>query len=409
MDEIVTHTDETLVPDYTLPDPLTFDDGEPVKDAENWMARRRSQILDLFEHHVYGRMPDPPKAMDEIVTAALADADTADGVLDGLATRKQITVRFTDEDDGPEMHILVYLPADRSTAVPLFVGLNFVGNHTIHPDPGIALATGWVPEIPALGNSDNRATENGRGRGTSRWPVEMILKRGYGLATIYCGDIDPDFHDGFQNGVHTLFPRDDSEGDAWGTIGAWAWGLSRALDVFVEDEDIDGGRVAVIGHSRLGKTALWAGASDPRFAMVVPNNSGCGGAAISRRGFGETVLRINTVFPHWFCTNFKQYNDREADLPIDQHELIALVAPRPVYVASASEDLWSDPKGEFLAAKAADPVYKLLGTEGLPTKTMPPINTPVQGKIAYHIRDGKHDITAYDWRQYLDFADNHLK
>ncbi|GAB4129837.1 MAG: acetylxylan esterase [Acidobacteriota bacterium] len=396
--------DEAKVPAYELPDPLRFPDGAPVKDAVGWWASRRSQILNLFENEVYGKAPGRPLRQWHQIRSR------EDSALGGKAVRKEVRISLTGHPSGPFLDLLVYQPRSKGPH-PTFLGLNFYGNQTIHPDPGITITTQWVRNDQELGITENRATEKSRGARASQWPVEMILNRGYALATAYYGDIDPDFDDGFQNGIHKVYLPTYQRvpaPDQWGSIAAWAWGLSRIMDYIEKDSELDARRVAVMGHSRLGKTALWAGATDHRFAMVVSNNSGCGGAALSRRRFGETVAQINTAFPHWFCGNFKRYNDRENELPVDQHMLLALIAPRPLYVASAADDLWADPRGEFLAALAADPVYRLLGVGGLGVQEMPEVNQPVGDVLRYHIRSGGHDVTDFDWTQYLDLADRHM-
>lgn len=390
--------DEAKVPAYTLPDPLRFEDGSPVKAPEDW-PKRRTELLRLFEDHVYGRTPvGRPGAM------RFEPRKKIEGFLDGKAVLEEVRIHFSKTPDGPFLDLLVVKPAKLPEGgAPAFIGLNFTGNHGVHPSTEITLSQVWMRESNDPGRKEHvvehRATEASRGNQASRWPLGKIVEAGCALATFYYGDIDPDFDDGFANGVHALFGKPGPE--EWGSIGAWAWGASRALDYLESDPSIDKGRVAVLGHSRLGKTALWAGAQDERFAMVVSNNSGCGGAALSRRRYGERVGRINTSFPHWFSDAFLQYNENEAALPVDQHQLVALVAPRLVYVASAVEDRWADPKGEFLSAKHAGPVYELLGKKGVGVEEMPGLNEPVGESVRYHIRSGKHDVTDYDWEQYL--------
>ena len=393
--------DEAKVPKYELPDPLTMRDGTKVESASDWIEKRRPEMLELFREHVYGRSPERPSGLKFKVIQNDATA------LDGRAIRREVLITFARKEATPEATLLVYLPRNTNGPVPAFLTINFDGNHTIHPDPGISITRSWVRNIKDWGIKNNRADTRSRGAKRSRWAVEKILTRGYALATIYYGDIDPDYDDGFSNGVHRLYPK--PKPDEWGSISTWAWGLSRCLDYLETDRDINASKVAVMGHSRLGKTALWTGAQDDRFALVISNNSGCGGASLSRREFGETVRRINTSFPHWFCDNFTKYNDRVNDLPVDQHMLIALSAPRPVYIASATGDRWADPKGEFLSGHHAGPVYELFGLKGVGIPRQPAADHPVGHHIGYHLRTGKHDVTDYDWEQYLKFADRHLK
>ncbi len=268
--------DESQVPAYTLPDPLLAMDGTRVTAPEQWSKQRRDEIHRLFETYVYGRSPGAPADLHWKVF------EQSDAALNGLARRKQVTIYFSAAEDGPQMDLLMYLPRESQGPVPVFLGLNFNGNHAIHDDPAIRLSSSWMRSGDDQAVQDHHATEAGRGRTKSRWPVEAILGRGYGLAVIYYGDIDPDYDDGFHNGVHALYHGDGKAppaSDEWGSIATWAWGLSRALDYLQQDPQVDGKRVAVVGHSRLGKTALWAGANDTRFAMVVSNDSGCGGAA----------------------------------------------------------------------------------------------------------------------------------
>jgi hypothetical protein len=356
--------DESKVPSYKLPDPLIFKNGTPVKAKKDW-EKRRAEIMNIFLDEVYGRSP---KWKGTISSKEITSNQNA---LGGTAVRKDIKLTLKNGDKTLDLLVLLYLPKSNKPA-PIFLGYNFGGNHTTSNEPDITLTNSWM-------KGNTKASDAQRGKDVAAWPYKEIISRGYGVATIFTSDVDPDFDDGFKNGVHSLY-NDKPTPTSWGTISAWAWGLSRIMDYLETNPAIDKNRVIVIGHSRLGKTALWAGATDKRFAMAVSNNSGCGGAALSNRKFGETVAAINKTFPHWFCDNFNKYNDKEETLPVDQHELLALIAPRPVYVASSEEDKWADPKGEFLACVAATPVYKLLTGKGLPATEMPPVNTPVMAQ-----------------------------
>jgi hypothetical protein len=399
-----TNYDEGQVPSFEVPDPLLTFDGKKINSVKKWEKMRRPELLHFFENNVYGKIP---KTL-EIDSYAVLEEDN--NALNGKAKRKQVALTFKNNGKILSFNILLYLPKNTIKS-PIFLGYNFYGNHTITEDKAVLISTAWANNNESFGIANNTLTEESRGKRTNRWAVEKILDAGYGLATIYYGEVDPDKND-FSDGVHSLLYAKNQEQpklDEWGSIAAWSWGMARALDYFEKDPDIDASKVIAFGHSRLGKTSLWAGATDKRFAGVISNDSGCGGAAMSKRKFGETVGRINTAFPHWFCDNFNRYSDNEEALPIDQHQLLALIAPRPLYVASAEEDQWADPRGEFLAAHYASAVYDLYGKKGIETMDMPKVNEPIHHTVSYHIRTGKHDVTDYDWENYIKWANAFVK
>ncbi len=393
--------DESKAGNIPLPDPLVFNNGKRVRTPAQW-KKRREEILKLYQQDVYGVTP---KRHGRVHYQVFDDSRDA---LGGKAIRKQVTIYFPTPKAEAHEDLLMYLPANAPRPVPVILAINFGGNQTVDADPGIKLAIVWTGKPPTR----RKAPESSRGHDKG-FDVEKILARGYGFATICYQDIEPDFQDGYsQGGLREMFMpphQPEPTGDYWGAIGAWAYGMSRAMDYLQKDKDVDAHRVAIMGHSRLGKTALWAGAQDKRFAMVLANCSGRGGASPWRRNYGETLASMSKAFPYWFCPNLMNYVGEAGKLPVDSDELIALIAPRPVYITGAQDDQWADPHGMFLAAVAAGPVYKLLGAEGLETDQMPGINQPIAHTIGFHVRDGKHAVTAYDWDQYLAFADAHLK
>lgn len=399
--------DESKVGSYTLPDPLVANEGSQVADAGAWRDKRRPEILQAFADLMYGHTPKLPLHMRAETITTRADA------LDGLATRTVVALRFFDDPDAPVIQLMLYVPNGLKKSAPVFLGLNYYGNASLEKDPAIPLSERWMRPSAEMGIVDNRATEATRGAHAARWAVEAAIKRGYAVATFYYGDVEPDHLEGWRDGIRgyalKLAGREKPAADAWGALGAWAWGLSRALDYLETHPGVDARRVAVLGHSRHGKAALWAGAQDERFALVISNNSGEGGASLARRNFGENIA-YSIAHASWrYSERFRDFIDRANDLPFDQHMLIALMAPRPCYVASATDDGLADPTGEFLSAAHAESVYHLFGQRGLGTLEMPAPDHPIGDSVGYHLRTGGHDITGYDWAQYLDFADRHFK
>ena len=395
--------DEAIASNYKLGSVLAGPQGQLIESKDQWPAHRK-YLLDLFADQEYGY---GPQGSVEVRTEVIDDGQAVlAGEVQAGIRRRQLAVYLERNGKQVRIDLLVWSPSDRPIA-SCFMGLNFRGNQSTSDDPKVRLTSSWC-DSRNPGVVENRATEASRANQSERWPIAQILERGYAVATAHYSDIDPDYDDGFENGVHGLFPEHRSDAEhpnRWGSIAAWAWGLSRLADVLEKLEGIDPKGLMVVGHSRLGKTALWAGANDERFGLVVSNNSGCGGAALSQRVYGESVARINTSFPHWFNRNFHKYNDREDQMHFDQHQLIAAIAPRPVYIASASNDKWADPLGELLSGHHASSAYRLHGKQGLDAQELPAVNTPIgDGSIGYHLRQGDHDLLLYDWQQFMVFA-----
>lgn len=391
--------DESKVPDFVLPDPLICNDGRQITTAGEWESIRRPEILEIFMSKVYGRTPT-----DKIdVSYTLLTCDPK--AMDGEATCKQVLFSFTNGKKTIEAILLLYIPNHVQGKVPVFVGYNFMGNQTTTLEPSIY----YSPGLRFVHGKDSPVWK--RGAQKNRWCYDKILKRGYAVATMCYHDIYPDRAELRDYSVASLFPdyiSGSKNHDEWEAIGVWAWGSSRIVDYLEREERIDMSKIAIMGHSRQGKAALWSGAQDSRFKVVISNDSGCGGAALSKRVYGENIARITTVLSHWFCPAFSQYAGNEENLPFDQHEMLALIAPRHLYVASAEGDLWADPKGEYLSAYYTNKVYELYKMKGLGSPVPPAIHQPIMNDVGYHIRAGKHDVTDYDWERFMDFCDLHF-
>jgi hypothetical protein len=399
--------DESKVGTYTLPDPLKLDNGKPVHDAKTWTEKRRPEIVTLFETQQYGIAPGRPA--DESFDVF----DKGTPAFNGKAIRKQVTIYLSKDKTGPSIDLVIYLPAAAKKPVPIFLSISFSPVQSAVNDPGITPQMVWdlrtnkkvmPPAMPA-------------GFSFGRIPVETFVDAGIGVATFDYGDVDPDSLAGFPNGIRAKYMKPGQTGeadrapDAWGAISAWAWGLSRLEDYFETDKGIDAKRVAIHGVSRLGKTVMWAGAHDQRFAAVIASCSGEGGAALSRRDYGETIahLMAPTRYPYQFAANYAKYGGFPDTAPMDANLLVALIAPRPLLLQTGSTDNWSDPRGEFLAAVAAGPVYKLLGKQDLGTDAWPAAKTPIfSNGLNYYMHEGGHGMVPSDWEIYIQFLKTHL-
>jgi len=391
---------EAKVGTYTLPDPLTLLNGKPVRDARTWSEKRRPEIVKLFEENQYGRAPGKPSGLSFDVF------DKGTPAFEGKAIRRQVTVYFDKDKSGPRMDLLLYLPASAKGPVPVLLNVGFTANNLMVNDPGVKVGSTWNAQL-------KQRVPATKGNNFGGFPAARLIEAGFGAATVNYADIDPDSLGAVAYGVRSLYLKPGQTQpapDEWGSIAAWAWGLSRAMDYLETDAGVDAKRVGLIGVSRLGKTVLWTAARDTRFALVIASCSGEGGAALSRRNYGETIKHLTepTRYPYQFAANYSKYADHVDQFPVDANMLLALIAPRPVLLQTGDTDRWSDPKGEFLAAVAAGPVYKLLGKQGLDTTEMPAAGQPIMHTIGYYMHAGGHGILPPDWDQFMKFLQMHL-
>jgi hypothetical protein len=391
---------EAKVGTYTLPDPLLLLNGKPVRDSRTWFEKRRPEIVKLFEENQFGRAPGRPAGLSFEVF------DKGTPAFDGKAIRRQVTIYFDKNKPDLRMELVLYVPSKAKGPVPVLLNAGFAANNLMIKDPGVKEGRTWN----AQQKERLQATKGNNFGGVNVLP---LIEAGFGVAAVNYADIDPDSLGAVPYGVRSLYLKpgqNEPAPDEWGSIGAWAWGLSRALDYLETDSGVDAKKVALLGISRLGKTVLWTAARDERFALVIASCSGEGGAALSRRNYGETIKHLTepTRYPYQFAGNYSKYADHVDQFPVDANMLLALVAPRPVLLQTGDTDRWSDPKGEFLAAVAAGPVYKLLGKQGLDTTEMPSAGQPILHTIGYYMHAGGHGMIPSDWDLVLKFLQLHL-
>lgn len=393
--------DEEAIPPYTLPDLLTLENGKKVSDAETWLKYRRPELLEAVASLQYGKTPTAPRKIEFDIVEKEGDA------INGKAIRRQVRIYLTENSKDHPMDLLVYFPKNTSVPSPIFFTISFSANSQTVDDPEVRIGEIWNREGQKV-----KADQPGRFPSTN---VEQFIDAGYGFATVYYGDIDPDFKDGFERGIRKEFLKPGKtkpKKDEWGTISAWSWGLSRAMDYFEKDKQIDQDRIALMGVSRLGKTVLWTGIRDPRFKMIIASCSGEGGAALARRDYGENIKHMSdpSRYAYQFAPNYHEYSTHVEDFPFDAHSLVAMIAPRPLLLQTGNTDYWSDPKGEFLAAQEASKVYQLFGENGPEKDEMPPAGDTslIENKLGYYMHDGGHGTVPSDYPVFIQFMKKFL-